>query len=160
MHVESDHFPSKSSTRVTSPYFPKAPFPQYLDAPSHFAKKWAKSKDILEVFKQVRFNLSLLDAIKQIPIYAKYLKDLCTHKCKSQSHVSKKVLLIEQVGSIFRYTTPPKYKDPDASTIPYFIGDHFINRAFLDLGAFVNLLPFSVYKQLGLGELKPIEVTL
>ena len=30
----------------------------------------------------------------------------------------------------------------------------------LDLGASVNLLPYSVYKQLGLGELKPTSITL
>ena len=35
-----------------------------------------------------------------------------------------------------------------------------INRALLDLGSSVNLLPYSVYKELGLGELKPTRVTL
>ena len=30
----------------------------------------------------------------------------------------------------------------------------------LDFGASVNLLPFSVYEQLGLGELKPTTITL
>ncbi|KAL6326188.1 hypothetical protein AAG906_001583 [Vitis piasezkii] len=33
-------------------------------------------------------------------------------------------------------------------------------KALLDLGASVNLLPYSVYKQLGLGELKPTAITL
>ena len=33
-------------------------------------------------------------------------------------------------------------------------------RALLDLGSSVNLLPYSVYKELGLGELKPTRVTL
>jgi hypothetical protein len=40
------------------------------------------------------------------------------------------------------------------------IGMSQINRALLDLGASVNLLPYSVYLQLGLGELKPTIVTL
>ena len=35
-----------------------------------------------------------------------------------------------------------------------------IDRALLDLGSSVNLLPYSVYKELGLGELKPTRVTL
>ena len=35
-----------------------------------------------------------------------------------------------------------------------------IKKALLDLGASVNLLPYSVYKQLGLGELKPTTITL
>ena len=40
------------------------------------------------------------------------------------------------------------------------IGDTLIEQALLDLGASVNLLPYSVYEQLGLGELKPTKVTL
>ena len=35
-----------------------------------------------------------------------------------------------------------------------------MDKALLDLGASVNLLPYSVYKQLGLGELKPTTITL
>ena len=35
-----------------------------------------------------------------------------------------------------------------------------MEKTLLDLGASVNLLPYSVYKQLGLGELKPTTITL
>ena len=35
-----------------------------------------------------------------------------------------------------------------------------MEKALLDLGASVNLLPYSMYKQLGLGELKPTSITL
>ena len=35
-----------------------------------------------------------------------------------------------------------------------------MDKALLDLWASVNLLPYSVYKQLGLGELKPTTITL
>ena len=37
-------------------------------------------KYILEVFKKVELNISLLDAIKQILKYAKFLKVLCPTK--------------------------------------------------------------------------------
>ncbi|RVW87849.1 Transposon Ty3-G Gag-Pol polyprotein [Vitis vinifera] len=40
------------------------------------------------------------------------------------------------------------------------IGGKVVEKALLDLGASVNLLPYSVYKQLGLGELKPTAITL
>ena len=53
-----------------------------------------------------------------------------------------------------------KYKDPGSPTISINIGGTCIDKAQLDLGASVNLLPYSVYKQLGLGELKPINITL
>ena len=53
-----------------------------------------------------------------------------------------------------------KYKDPGSPTISVNIGGSCVERALLDLGANVNLLPYSVYKQLGLGELKPTTITL
>ena len=40
------------------------------------------------------------------------------------------------------------------------IGGTCVEKALLDLGASVNLLPYSVYKQQGLGELKPTSITL
>ena len=40
------------------------------------------------------------------------------------------------------------------------IGGICIDKALLDLGASVNLLPYSVYKKLGLGEMKPTNITL
>ncbi|RVW19523.1 hypothetical protein CK203_113472 [Vitis vinifera] len=45
-------------------------------------------------------------------------------------------------------------------TISVMIGGKVVEKALLDLGASVNLLPYSVYKQLGLGELKPTSITL
>jgi hypothetical protein len=45
-------------------------------------------------------------------------------------------------------------------TIPCIIGDSKIDKTLIDLGFGVNLLPCSVYEQLGLGELKPTKVVL
>ena len=53
-----------------------------------------------------------------------------------------------------------KYKDPGCPTISVNIGGFSVEKALLDLGASVNLLPYSMYKQLGLGELKPTSITL
>ena len=53
-----------------------------------------------------------------------------------------------------------KYKDPSCPTISVNIRGTCVEKALLDLGASVNLLPYSVYKQLGLGELKPTIITL
>ena len=40
------------------------------------------------------------------------------------------------------------------------IGGTCVEKAILDLGASVNLLPYSMYEQLDLGELKPPSITL
>ena len=53
-----------------------------------------------------------------------------------------------------------KYKDPGYPTISVNIGGTCVEKALLDLGASVNLLPYSMYKHLGLGELKPTSITL
>jgi len=53
-----------------------------------------------------------------------------------------------------------KYKNPGCPIISCFIGEHKIKKALLDLGASVNLLPYSLFQSLNLGELKPTSVTL
>jgi hypothetical protein len=72
----------------------------------------------------------------------------------------QEAFLTEQVSSILQCKIPVKYKDPGCPTIVCMIGDTKVERALLDLGASVNLLPYSIYVQLGLGELKPTLVTL
>jgi hypothetical protein len=90
---EGDAEPSIITPVVKEPprsFVPKAPYPKRLQVP----KKGGKLEDILEVFKQVQINISFLDAIQQIPSYAKFLKDLVTVKRKT--NVPKKAFMIEQ----------------------------------------------------------------
>ena len=121
------------------------PFPQALRS----KKKLSNQTEILEVLRQVKVNILILDMIKQVPTYAKFLKYLCT--MKRWLNIDKKAFFIEQVSSIIQCKTPVKYKDSRCSTISVDIGGLCVEKALLDLGASVNLLPYSVYKQLGLG---------
>ena len=109
-----------SSSPLDKKYVPKAPFPQSLISP----QKSAQFRDILEVFKQVQINIPFLDAIQQVPAYAKFLKDLMTMKRKT--NVPKKAFLTEQVSSIIQNKYPMKCKDPGSPTISCRIGDHLI----------------------------------
>ena len=68
--------------------------------------------------------------------------------------------LTKQVSAIIQCKTSIKYKDPGCPTISVNIERTCMEKALFDLGASVNLLPYSVYKQLGLGELKPTTITL
>ncbi|RVW73846.1 Retrovirus-related Pol polyprotein from transposon 17.6 [Vitis vinifera] len=95
----------------------------------HGKKEIKNSSEILEVLRQVKVNIPLLDMIKQVPTYAKVSLQL-------------------------------SIKDPGCPTIAVNIGGTLVEKALLDLGASVNLLPYSVYKQLGLGGLKPTTITL
>ena len=107
---------------------------------------------------QAKVNIPLLDMIKKVPTYAKFLKDLCT--VKKGLSIDKKTFLTEQVSAIIQCKTPVKYKDLGCPTISVNIGGICVKKALLYLGASVNLLPYSMYRQLGLGEVKPTSITL
>ncbi|XP_019266277.1 PREDICTED: uncharacterized protein LOC109243750 [Nicotiana attenuata] len=55
---------------------------------------------------------------------------------------------------------PQKVKDPGSFTIPVRIGNIDVGRALCDLGASINLMPLSLFKQLGLGAPRPTTVML
>ena len=111
-----------------------------------------------EVLRQVKVNIPLLDRIQKVSTYAKFLKDLSI--VKKGLGIENKAFLTEQVSAIIQSKTPVKYKDPGFPTISVNIGRTCIDKALLDLGTSVNLLQYSMYKQLGLGELKPTNITL
>ncbi|KAM2160752.1 hypothetical protein ACFX1Q_043814 [Malus domestica] len=115
-------------------------------------KKEEAKKDILETFRKVQVNIPLLDAIKQVPRYAKFLKKLCT----TRKRISNKevVKVSENVSAILQRKMPPKCKDPGSFTIPCIIGNNRFENAMLDLGASINVMPYSVYASMNLGELK------
>ena len=142
--------PAKEEVKHSVP----PPFPQALRKKKNSINQTA----ILEVLWKVKVNNPLLDMIKQVPTYATFLKDLCT--VKRGLNVNKKAFLTEQVSDIIECKTPVKYKDPGCPTISVNIGGTCVEKAMLDLGASVNLLPFSMYQQLWLGELKPTIITL
>ena len=75
-------------------HIPPAPYPHRLRVP----KKVNNHSEIYELFKQVKLNIPLLDVIKKIPSYAKFLKDLCTVKRKLG--VNKEAFMTEQSTSL------------------------------------------------------------
>jgi len=83
---------------------------------------------------------------------------MCTKKRKT--NVPKKVFLVKNISELLSNQILVKYKDQGCPTISCTIGQMEINRALLDLGASINLLPFSVYQQLGLSKLNPTQVTI
>ena len=77
-HVPRTDVVDVESEKDKTSHVPPAPYPHRLRAP----KKVNNYSEIYELFKQVKVNIPLLDAIKKIPSYAKFLKDLCTVKRK------------------------------------------------------------------------------
>ena len=92
----------------------------------------------------MKINLCLLEVIKKVPSYAKFLKDLCTFK--KRMSVKKGAILSSQVSTIIQNELPPKFKDPGTLSVSCIIGDKKINNALLGLGLSVNLLLCTVYQ--------------
>ncbi|XP_073025210.1 uncharacterized protein [Primulina eburnea] len=129
------------------------PFPSRLEK----SKKMDYEKEVLETFRKVEINIPLIDAIKQIPRYAKFLKDLCTNKRRFKS--DEKVSVGESVSAVIKKSLPNKCK-AGMFTMPCVIGNLKIERAMLDLGASINVMPYSIYRALNLGPLKETRVVI
>ncbi|KAM1313119.1 hypothetical protein ACFX2F_017187 [Malus domestica] len=137
---------TKTAERV---YEPPMPYPERLRPKA----KDQQLTDFMKTLAKVQINLPLIDAIKNIPSYAKFFKDVCTKKKKLVDF--EKVILTEQCSAVLLHKLPPKKKDPGSFTISCTIGNCDFSSALIDLGASVNLMPYSVFKRLGEGELKP-----
>ncbi|XP_071909596.1 uncharacterized protein [Coffea arabica] len=130
------------------------PFPNRLEKP----KKQDKQKEILVMFRKMAINIPLLDAIKQVPKYAKCLKNLCINKKKLRG--DEHIVVGENVSTILQRKLPPKCGDPNMFTIPCKIGHSKIKNAMLDLGVSINVMPKSIYDSLNLGSLKETEIII
>jgi len=93
---------SMNSSFKTIPPFPLSSFR---------SKEEDKEKEILKVFKKVKLNIPLLDAIKQIPKYAKFLKELCTTKRAFKLKGHGMVSMSEVVSAVVQKNMPLKQKD-------------------------------------------------
>ena len=125
-------------------YVPKIPFPHAL-RPKVNKKIPVQQEELMRLFKQVNINIPLLDAIKHVSTYAKFLKDLCTPKRESKE-ATQKIRLSEDINVVVMNHLPKKLKDPEAPLISCDIGGITLERALLDLGASVNLLPTFIYE--------------
>ncbi|XP_016668658.1 uncharacterized protein [Gossypium hirsutum] len=121
-------------------------------------KKERDEKEILDTFQKVEINIPLLDSIKQIPRYAKFLRDLCTSKRKLLGN--EKVSVGENVSAVLQRKIPPKYKDQSMFSISCKIGSVGIKKAMCDLGTSINVMPLSIYKLLNAGPLKETGVII
>jgi len=105
----------------------------------------------MELFSQLQVNIPFREALEQMPIYAIFMKELLTGRRKPKD--DENIALSENCSAILQRKLPPKLKDPGAFTIPCTIGKVNVGRALCDLGASINLMPLSMMKKLGCGEL-------
>ncbi|GAU41120.1 hypothetical protein TSUD_288100 [Trifolium subterraneum] len=137
--------------------------PPYVKLPYPHLKKKKENEDgqfkkFIKLFTKLEVNIPFGEALEQMPVYTKFMKDLLSGKIKLRD--DENVALSEECSAILQHKLPPKLKDPGSFTIPCTIGNVKIGRALCDLGASINLMPLSMMKKLNCGEPKPTRMTL
>ena len=140
--VEQDSSSKDKEERVRAEpnpdtYKPPVPYPQALSKPK--ANVSDTDDHLLEAFQKVTITIPLVDAIKHIPSYAKFLKGICT------THRSpKRIQLSDNISSIMMNSLLIKKRDPGAPMIMSEIGGMNLTKSLLDTGASINIRPILI----------------
>ncbi|XP_057755834.1 uncharacterized protein LOC130975016 [Arachis stenosperma] len=139
---------------MVKPYTPPLPYPHRLQKEfedQQFSK-------FLEVFKKLEINIPLAEALEQMPLYAKFLKELINKK--RSWNEKETVILTQECSAVIQRGLQPKLKDPGSFILSCTIGNRTLDKALCDLGANINLMPLSLMKQLAIEELRPTRMSL
>ncbi|XP_022860055.1 uncharacterized protein LOC111380658 [Olea europaea var. sylvestris] len=117
------------ATVPIKPYGLPVPFPQRLQK-RKLEEQFAK---FLDIFRKLHVNIPLIEALSQIPNYAKILKEILSKKRRLIDFETIK--LNEECGDILQNKLPPKQQDPESLKISYSIGNDSNFNCLCDLGA-------------------------
>src|SRR5438270_5067807 len=112
----------------------------------------------LDMFRGLHINIPFADMLEQMPKYAKFLKDILSNKRKLKYYET--MMFPEESSARLQKKLPPKIDDPGSFTIPCKIGNVTFENALCDLGASVNIIPYTLFTKLGIGEAKPTSIAL
>ncbi|XP_070021036.1 uncharacterized protein [Nicotiana sylvestris] len=121
---------------MINPYSVPLLFPQKLKR-KKLDKQFSK---FLEILKQLYINTPFTDALKKMPAYAKFLKEILSSKRKLEE-VSV-VKFTKKCSDILQNKLPQKLGDPSSFTIPCTLGGAHFEKALCDSGASINLMLF------------------
>jgi len=130
--IDADSMLRKSKSQLLKEMDLPQVAPSYVKLPyPHLAKKKKKKegqfKKFMELFSQLQVNIYFREALEQMPVYAKFMKELLTGRRKPKD--DENITLSENCSAILQRNLPPKMKDPGASTIPCTVGKVNIGRA-------------------------------
>ncbi|GKB21680.1 reverse transcriptase domain-containing protein, partial [Tanacetum coccineum] len=111
-----------------------------------------------EILKDMSFEISFMDALTLMPKFASTLKALIGNKEKLSEMA--RTPLNEHCSVVILNKLPEKLGDPDRFLFPCKFPRMDECLALDDLGASINLMPFSVWKKLNLPDLTPMCMTL
>ncbi|XP_070029216.1 uncharacterized protein [Nicotiana sylvestris] len=108
------------------------------------------------MMKSLTINVPLVEALEKMPGYAKFMKDLVT---KKRSMECETIKMTHEVSAIV-HSMALKLEDLGAFTIPCTIGSADFAKALCDLGENINLMPYLVFKTLGIRKPHPTSMRL
>ncbi|GKD86622.1 reverse transcriptase domain-containing protein [Tanacetum coccineum] len=112
----------------------------------------------LDVIRAVRINVPLVNVLARMPNYEKFLKELISDKHKIKQMYA--AFLSDECSTMIQNKVPSKLGDPGSFLIPCNFNKTFSYNALADLGASINLMPYSLYAKLSLETLKPTEMSV
>ncbi|XP_021744932.1 uncharacterized protein LOC110710896 [Chenopodium quinoa] len=117
-----------------------------------------KLSKFLDEMEGLQSNIPLLQALSQMPTYAKFLKNILSNKSRLEE--SDSISLPTEISVIPQNELPEKFGDPGSFAIPVKVGDLESTNSLCDLGASVSLMPLSMAKRLNLGEIIPTKMSI
>ncbi|GKB27758.1 reverse transcriptase domain-containing protein [Tanacetum coccineum] len=138
-------------------YQAKLPYPERMKVREN-DKLSAQHSRFLKMFKQLRLEIGLKDALVEMPKFNKWLSSLLRNKEKLEEIAITTVNA--ECSAIIMNKVPEKLEDPGKFLIPCALQELNRTSALADSGASINLLPHSIYKKLELEALTPTRMTL
>nr|GEV98876.1 reverse transcriptase domain-containing protein [Tanacetum cinerariifolium] len=135
-----------------------------LPYPSRLVKEKIREKDdilaakFMEIFRDLHFELSFVDALVHMPKFASMFKKLLNNKKKLIELT--KTPLSENCLAVVLKKLPEKLGDPGRFLIPCDFSEFDNCLALADLGASINLMPLSIWKKLKLPTLNDTKMVL
>ncbi|XP_070004505.1 uncharacterized protein [Nicotiana sylvestris] len=112
----------------------------------------------MEILRQIQLNIPLMDALREMPGYAKMMKDLMSRNFDFQDLST--VTLTQTCSAVVAKPMAQNMSDPGSFTIPCTIRSYAFAKVLCDLEVSINLMSLAVYTKLGIGRSRPTSMLL
>jgi len=117
--------------------------------------------DLLGELRNLCIKIPLLQAIQDIPIYAKTIKELCIRKPKRRITTNPTVQVVGTLSDLLSgREAPVKYEDPGNPIVTVKINGQTFSNALVDLGAIINILTTTPCQKLSITSVQPTSTLL
>ncbi|GKD92294.1 reverse transcriptase domain-containing protein [Tanacetum coccineum] len=112
----------------------------------------------LDMIRAVQINVPLVDVLTRMPNYGNFLKEFISNKHRIEQISA--AFLSDESSAMIQNKVPPKLRDLGSFLITCNFNKTFSCNALADLGASINLMPYSLYAKPSLKTLKPTKMSM